>query len=73
MKADRAQIAKLEAETKALRLETTELRTKVCPLEPCCGCFPCAHPSLKSHQHMLCDPVNHSDGVEQFSRDATAS
>ena len=29
MRADRAQIAKLEAETKALRLETTELRTKV--------------------------------------------
>jgi len=28
VKADRAQIAKLEAETKALRLETTELRTK---------------------------------------------
>ncbi len=31
MEADRAQIAKLEAETKALRLETTELRTKVFP------------------------------------------
>ena len=28
VKADRAHIAKLEAETKALRLETTELRTK---------------------------------------------
>ena len=28
VEADRAQIAKLQAETKALRLETTELRTK---------------------------------------------